>query len=298
MKFLPTLVFAVLLTIYCAKVSAQSISEIEPRLASLAFTMVKDSVAENRQIAADSFKILLNKALKQKNAFGYPFELLENISIKAPADSAFRIFTWQIVDKKGNSVYSGIIQTKNKIPKVFELTDKSEEIENPEFETCSPDNWYGGLYYNLKTFNGKFGKQYLLFGYNQRPIYERIKFVDVLTFKAGKFTFGAPVFTQKDKETRKRFIMTYGAEGKARLNFDESSQQIIFDHLVSVKHELLGLTLVPDGDFEGYKLEKGLWNYVNDAVKTTPVDTPDRPFPILDNRKGKNVFGKKKGKLN
>jgi len=160
-----------------------------------------------------------------------------------------------------------------------------------------PEKWFGGLYYNIRSFNGKFGRQYLLFGYNQRPIYERIKFVDVLTYKNGKFSFGAPVFAQKDHETRLRFIMTYGAEGKARLNFDEASQQIIYDHLVSVKHELLGLTLVPDGDFEGFKLEKGLWSYVNDAVKTTPVETPDRPFPVLDNRKGKNLFGKNRKQI-
>lgn len=269
-------------------------TEMETRLSSLAYTMVKDSFHLNRIAAADSFKILLGRSLRQKSAFSYPFELLENISIKAPADSSFRIFTWQVVDKNGNSKYFGFIQTRNKMPKVFELTDKSEEMEDPEFDVFTPENWYGGLYYNIKSFNGKFGRQYLLFGYNQRPIYERIKFVDVLTYKNGNFTFGAPVFEQKGRETRQRFILAYGAEGKARLNFDEASQQIIYDHLVVVKHELLGMTLVPDGDFEGFKLEKGLWQHVNDAVKTTPVENPDRPFPVLDNRREKNLFGKKK----
>ena len=287
-------VIILLTTLLTGVVRAQSVAQLEPRLAELAFTMVKDSFYLNRMMAGDSFKLLLGTALKQKNSFGYPFEMLENVSVKAPSDSSFRIFTWQIVDKNGKSQYHGFIQTKNKLPKVFELTDQSEKIENPEFDICNPENWYGGLYYNIRSFSGKFGKQYLLFGYNQRPIYERIKFVDILTYKNGQFTFGSPVFVRKDMETRSRFIMTYGAEGKARLNFDEASQQIIYDHLVSVKHELLGLTLVPDGDFEGYKLEKGVWNYVNDAVKTTPVENPDRPFPVLDNRKGKNLFGKKK----
>lgn len=285
--------------IYCSflsEIQAQqtpSFVQLEPQLATLANTMVKDTFAPNRLSAAVEFKELFVKTLQMKDGFKYPFSALETISKKAPVDSAFRIFTWQVLGKEGKTTYEGVIQTKGKRPKVFLLNDKSKEIENPEFDECSPEQWYGGLYYNLQEFRGKNGKQYLLFGYNQSPIYERIKFVDVLTYRNGKFTFGSPVFTQKNKETRSRILMVYGAEAKARLNFDQMTQQIIFDHLVSVKHELLGVTQMPDGDFEGYKFEKGLWTYVNDAVKTTPVDTPDRPFPILDKRKKRDVFGKK-----
>ncbi len=274
---------------------AQSFTEVEKQLEHLSATMVKDTFAPTRLKALDSFNTLFTKTLQTKDAFKYPFSQLEHVSVKAPLDSAFRIFTWQVVGEKAKTTYYGVIQTKGKKPKVFMLNDKTTEIENPEFDVCSPEQWYGGLYYNMKEFRGKNGKQYLLFGYNQSPIYERIKFVDVLTYRNGKFTFGSPIFTQKGKETRSRIMMIYGAEGKARMNFDEATQQIIFDHLVSVKHELLGMTLIPDGDFEGYKLEKGLWTYVNDAVKTTVLadGQAERPFPILNKRKGKNIFGKK-----
>jgi hypothetical protein len=274
---------------------AQGFSAIETKLAALANTMVKDTFVENRLIAVDSFNQLFIKTLQQKDAFKYSFSQIEAISVKAPIDSAFRIFTWQIVGKEAKSTYYGVIQTKGKKPKVFVLNDKTSEIENPDFDICTPEQWYGGVYYNFKEFRGKNGKQYLLFGYNQSPIYERIKFVDILTYRNGKFTFGSPMFTQKGKENRARLLMVYGAEAKARMNFDEATQQIIFDHLVSVKHELLGMTLIPDGDFEGYKLEKGLWTYVNDAVKTTVLEDgqAERPFPILDKRKNRNLFGKK-----
>jgi hypothetical protein len=276
-------------------VLAQSFATVETELASLSATMVKDTFAPTRLKALASFNELFIKTLQTKDAFKYPFVQLGHVSVKAPLDSAFRIFTWQVVGEAAKTTYYGVIQTKGKKPKVFVLKDKTTEIENPEFDECSPEQWYGGLYYNLKEFRGRNGKQYLLFGYNQSPIYERIKFVDVLTYRSGKFTFGSPIFTQKGKETRSRITMIYGAEGKARMNFDEATQQIIFDHLVSVKHELLGMTLIPDGDFEGYKMEKGLWTYVNEAVKTTVLEDgqAERPFPILNKRKGKNIFGKK-----
>ncbi len=299
--FLQRFVFSIpkyfILSLFCYPFlgAAQSISAIEPTLAALATTMVKDTFAPNRLRALDSFNTLFIKTLQQKDAFKYPFSAIESVSMKAPADSLFRIFTWQVVGYEGKSSYYGVIQTKGKKPKVFVLTEKTAEIENPDFEICEPEQWYGGIYYNFKEFRGKNGKQYLLFGYNQSPIYERIKFVDVLTYRGGKFTFGSPIFTQQGKENRARLLMVYGAEAKARMNFDEASQQIIFDHLVSVKHELLGMTLMPDGDFEGYKLEKGLWTYVHEAVKTTVLEDgqAERPFPVLDKRKGKNIFGKK-----
>lgn len=276
------------------KTAVVNMVAVEEKLADIATTMIKDTFAPNRLKAAAEFKTLFLNALQQKDAFKYPFAKLEMIPMQAPMDSAFRIFTWQIVDKEGKSTYEGVIQTKAKKPKIFPFEEHTKDIENPEFEVCTPENWYGGIYYNMKEYKGKFGKQYLLFGYNQNAIVERTKFVDVLTYRNGKFTFGSPVFTRKGKETRTRLLLVYGAEGKARMNFDEASQQIIFDHLVSVKHELLGMTLVPDGDFEGYKLDKGFWTYVSDAVKTTIVSEPIRPFPILEKRKGKNVFGKKK----
>jgi hypothetical protein len=289
-----------ILILFCLTtwLSAQSFATIETQLDTLSATMVKDTFAPNRTKALAAFNELFIKTLQTKDAFKYPFSQLEHVSVKAPLDSAFRIFTWQVVGEAAKTLYYGAIQTKGKRPKVFMLNDKTADIENPEFDQCTPEQWYGGLYYNLKEFRGKNGKQYLLFGYNQSPIYERIKFVDVLTYRNGKFTFGSPVFTQKGKETRSRILMIYGAEGKARMNFDDATQQIIFDHLVSVKHELLGMTLIPDGDFEGYKMEKGLWTYVNDAVKTTVLadGQAERPFPILNKRKGKNIFGKKGGK--
>lgn len=265
----------------------------EPELDSLARVMVQDTFVSNRLMALEKFNKLFTSLLQQKDAFKYPFEKLENISCHAPLDSAFRIYTWQVVGEKGKSNYYGVIQTKAKRPKVFILHDKSSEIEEPEFAACTPEQWYGGIYYNMKEFRGKNGKQYLLFGYNQSPIYERIKFVDILTYRNGQFTFGSPIFTRKERENRSRLMLTYGAEAKVRMNFDEATQQIIYDHLISTKHELLGMTMVPDGDFEGYRLEKGYWTYISDAVKTTPVDAPARPFPVLDKRKGKNLFGKR-----
>jgi len=79
------------------------------------------------------------------------------------------------------------------------------------------------------------------------------------------------------------------------LNIDESLKAIIFDHLVVMKGQLpgQGLTYVPDGTYEGYKLEKGLWVYVPKMFHGV-LDKAPRPEPKLDGRKGIDIFGKKK----
>jgi hypothetical protein len=288
------IIFFVLLSFFSSQNTfAQSLSELEPKLAALAKIMVQDTFAPNRRKAAEEFNPLFISALQQKDAFKYRFDSLTNISMQAPLDSSFRMFTWQLVKDPEHYQYFGAIQMKGKKPRVVVLNDKFQEIEEKEFETCTPENWCGGLIYKMKEFQGKGGKQYLIFGYNINKMYERTKFVDVLKYRDGKFTFGAPLFVQKGKETRKRILMTYGADAKARMNFDEQMQMIVFDHLISQKNEITGLTMVPDGDFEGYRLEKGVWQYVEDAVKTTPMDKPMFPNPVLDKRKGRDINGKK-----
>jgi hypothetical protein len=289
------IIFTFLIFIFLTNVtSAQSLAELEPRLAILANTMVKDTFPPNRVKAAEEFNPLFINALQQKDAFKFRFDSIANVAITIPSDSSFRIFTWQLIRDSANYEYFGAIQMKGKKPKVIVLKDQFHEIEEKEFEDCTPEHWCGGLIYKIKEFQGKGGKQYLIFSYNVNTLFERTKFVDILKLRDGKFTFGAPLFVQKGKETRKRITITYSADVKARMTYDEALQMIVFDHLIAQKHELIGNTLVPDGDYEGYRLEKGLWQYVADAVPTTAQATPMLPAPILDKRKNRNIFGKKK----
>lgn len=289
-----TLLFLLVWLAHSPTLLAQNLSELAPRLASLAKTMVQDTFPANRLKAAEEFNPLFINALQQKDAYKFQFDSLVNISIQSPEDSSFRLFTWQLVKDANTYQYFGAIQFKGKKPKVVVLEDKFQTIEEKEFADCSPENWCGGVIYKIKMFQAKGGKHYLLFGFNINTLFERAKFVDVLKIRDGKCTFGAPLFFHKEKETRKRLIVTYSADTKVRMNYDDELQMIVHDHLIGQKNELIGgMTFVPDGDFVGYRLEKGVWQYVDDAVVTTPMDKPMMPNPILDKRKKKDVFGKK-----
>lgn len=274
------------------------IKPLEDTLGILAYAIVNEKEADQRFLACRVFIPLLTKALKKENSFDYPFERLKSISILYPPDSSFRIFTWQLYVDTSEYRYYGAIQMKSKDLKLYPLIDRSFQVEDLEYEITSNDNWYGSLYYNLKPFDTKEGTKYLLFGYDGYEFFTKRKIIEVLSFKNGKPTFGAPVFiAQNDPKLppvrKNRVILEYSAESSVRCNYDEFEKAIVFDHLTAVETNLPGLKTanMPDGTFEGYRLKDASWWYVENMFTTT-VNEPPRDFPILDQRE-KNIFGKK-----
>jgi len=278
----------------------EQLRNMENALEVLAYSVLNDSSQTNRLAACHQLIPMLVKALKIKNSFDYPFEKLRSISIQYPPDKSFRIFTWQLYVDADEYRYYGAIQMNEPELKLFPLSDRSLAVSSAEHEILNADKWFGALYYNLKQFDSPEGRKYLLFGFNGLDFYNNRKLIEVLGFKKGVPEFGAPVFIQTDLKTgekivKNRIVKEYSAEASMGLNMDESLKAIIFDHLILMQGQLpgQGLTNVPDGTYEGYKLKKGLWVYVPKMFHGI-LDEPPRPEPKLDTRKGVDIFGKKK----
>lgn len=272
----------------------------EDTLAVLAYAVVNDSVEQERFAACRALITSLVRTLKVENSFKYQFERLRSISILAPPDSSFRIFTWQLFVNDSTYRYFGAIQLNNKELKLFPLIDRSDEMATfPAGELLTPERWYGVIYYNLRQFDTKQGRKYLLLGYDAFDFYTRRKVVDVLGFDAaGKPSFGAPVFDREGEvgPPPKRLYTEYAAEASFRMNWDEQYQMILIDHAVPMPSSYgSGVVQVPDGSYDALKLEKGRWKYVSKVFNDVMTETP-RPEPILDDRKSKDIMGKEKVK--
>lgn len=270
----------------------------EDTLAILAYAVVNDSLADTRFMACQALITKLVRALKTENSFRYPFERLKFMSILAPPDSSFRIFTWQLFVDDSTYRYYGAIQMNQTGLKLFPLIDRSFQMPAPPLtDTMSTDRWYGALYYNLRPFDTRDGRKYLLFGYDGFTFFDKRKVIDVLYFDAtGKPVLGAPVFYQAEgKEPGYRVMLEYSSEAKVRLNWDEQYKMILFDHLIPFQSPYTGtVTYVPDGSYDGYKLEKGRWKFVDKVFNDVMEEAP-RPEPVLDAGKGKDILGKQKG---
>lgn len=276
------------------------LKEYEDTLALCAFLVVNDSLPEERFGTCKKLITTLVQALKTENSFNYKFDRLKSVSIQYPQDSSFRVFTWQLYVDVDDYRYYGAIQMNSTKLQLFPLIDRSKEVESEEYDILSPEKWYGSVYYNLMEFKTAEGSKYLLFGFDGYTFFEKRKVVDVLSFKDGKPVFGAPVFVQEDslgnQTIRNRLVKEFSAEASFKLNYDETWGLIIFDHLMTMAGGYgQGPTQVPDGTYEGYKLEDGRWHWVEKFWTETMEEAP-RPEPVLDNRSGQDVFGKEKKK--
>ncbi|GAB4497177.1 MAG: hypothetical protein OHK0019_30290 [Saprospiraceae bacterium] len=288
------------------KLSAETLQRLhtaEDTLALLAYAVVNDSIEQERFAACRALIQSLVRTLKIENSFQYRFDRLKSVSILAPPDSSFRIFTWQLFVNDSSYRYYGAIQMNSKELKLFPLIDRSDEMdERPVYETLSPEKWYGALYYNLRQFDTKEGTKYLLFGYDAYAFFEKRKVIEVLSFDAaGKPVFGAPVFDKPGaKMDEFRMMFEYSAEASVRVNWDEQYQMVLFDHLIPWPSPFgRGISFVPDGSYDGLRLEKGRWKFIDKVFNDSQEEAP-RPEPVLDSRHDKDIMGKdkkrKKGK--
>lgn len=280
--------------------SLAQLKEYEDTLGLCGFLVVNDSMPEERYASCKKLITTLVQALKIENSFNYQFDRLKSVSILYPPDSTFRVFTWQLYVDVNDYRYYGAIQMNNGKLQLFPLIDRSPDVESEEYDILTPEKWYGAVYYNLRQFDTAEGKKYLLFGYDGYSFFNRRKVAEVLSFKDGKPSFGAPVFVQEDslgnQTIRNRLVLEYSSEASFKFNYDDAWGLIIYDHLMTMAGSYgQGPTKVPDGTYEGYKLENGRWHWV-EKFWTQTMDEAPRPEPVLENRAGKDVFGKEKKK--
>ncbi len=212
------------------------------------------------------------KALRTPFSFYYHFDSIKTISKLYAPDSSFKIFTWQLSKDFSSLRQKGAIQmnTADGSLKLIPLFDNSEDTYNPVDSARSNQRWIGALYYKiiLKTFNNK--KYYTLLGFDENNEKSNRKWIEVITFdNTGNPLFGGRYFQYpndeiKPKQPAFRFCLEYKKDAKARMNYDEEMDVIVFDHLVSEeKNPALKHTLIPDGDFEGFRWVDGRWTYIS-----------------------------------
>jgi hypothetical protein len=251
-----------------------------------------DSLTAGRMRNDSAFIRTLVRTLQVKNSFYYPFDSLRGVSRLYAPDSTFRIFTWQL-DFNGAYVRQrGAIQyhTPDGSLRLIPLRDYSEFAENVMDSVRTKDTWIGAVYYNVvkTSHNGK--NFYTLFGFDENSVRSNKKIIEVMTFDSRNLPqFGGPFFSfEKDsvkRPTQMRYQIEYKKEAATTVNYDPDTQMILFDHLVSESDEPDNpWTLIPDGDYEGFKWENGKWLHV-DKVFTEKLKDGEFPMPdpVRDN---------------
>lgn len=266
---------------------------LEDSLAPYAKAMIFAGDASARFFADSIFIKRLVKTMAVPGSFYYPFDSVKTVSKLYPADSTFRIFTWQIERDESYFRQYGVIQmrTDDGSLKIFPLFDQSENTATPVADVRDHKNWIGSIYYQLVTKEYRGRKYYTLFGFDDNDFTSTRKWLEVLTFgDDGQPVFGGDYFVYKDEPIKPanpvaRFCLEYKKDARARMVYDPELDLIIFDHLMSESNDdNKKYTLIPDGDYEGFKWERGKWVHVDKVFEEQKLKDGQAPVPapILD----------------
>jgi len=253
------------------------------------------SVQPQDKFSADSiFTRMLVKALRTPYSFSYPFDSLQTVSIVYPSDSSFRIFTWQMVLDDNVIFQHGAIQMKTMDGslKLFPLIDKSNTIDDLTDTITDNKSWIGAVYYKIIETQFNNHNYYTLLGYDEDDLRCTRKIIEVLHFNEhSQPVFGGTYFVFEKsliiRPSVKRYVMEYKKDASPKLNYDPELGMIVVEHLESESGEpKKPWTLIPDGDYEGFKWEGGQWIHVDKIFnQITPEGQEPVPAPVKETNK-------------
>ena len=268
MKRIACFIFFTVFYFYPAKSYAQEISVYSDSLQHYFSLMAQERDDDKKEELNKKIIEYFRKALAQDDSFNDDFSSLKYIGDIRSEDDKLRIITWNLPYYDGTHQYFGFIQYKKNRWKTltFELTDRSEQIKNPEYEILSHQNWYGALYYQIIVNNHRRDEYYILLGSDLNDLFSKKKLIEIVQFDSNdQPVFGAFKFKNREKNVA-RVIFEYNAQANMGLTYDEKKEMIVYDHLSPFRPSLKGKYQFygPDFSYDGLKFEDGIWNTYHD----------------------------------
>lgn len=272
-----------------------SAAQQDASIADLSFyadVLVNATEGDHRVRANDAFMPLLETYLSSEGYSAQNLEAVKWISQQRPEAADFTIFTWQV--KASEDAYRSYGFIRHDDGMVTPLKEAPFGLADIQFEVRDANSWIGGLYYHSMPTQVDGQDAWLLFGYSGYGRFDRMKFVDVLTFDDNRQPiFGAEIFKKQGAEAARatmlnRLMLVYSMDSRVTLNYNPGLELIIHDHLINRMGTLPGQgeTWLSDGSYEGYKWDGEYWVYDEKVFEQVVTEgNYPRPNPVLDRRK-------------
>lgn len=202
-------------------------------------------------------------------SFGMSFDTIRPFGKIQSDDGLVSLYTYNLPLEFGEQEYFGFLQyydKKNDSVILYELHDKSMEIQQPEYQKLYSHNWYGALYYKIITEKYKGTTHYVILAFDFNNLLSAKKIVEILKFNELGFPqFGSPIIKYKNK-THNRLIFEFNARATMILNYNPKTKMVTFDHLSPSRPSMEGNYQFygPDFSYDGLKFEKGFWVHYQD----------------------------------
>lgn len=266
------------------KATKEELRQYEDSLKVVAPDILNGVFDFNRYEASEKFLRLLTEVLGYENAYDYPFDSLKSISQLRAPDNYFRIFTWNLQKADGSYDFFGLIHINPKKTKgetLFKLTNTTEKSSGSEYETLSPDNWYGAHYYKMIKVKANGVNYYTLLGWDGNNNITTRKIIDVIVFNANdEPEFGAPLF-QTHENVKNRFVIEFASHVSVSLKYEKhflangknKKWMLVFDRVSPLSPMLKGQYqfYVPETDtYDAFIFEKNVWQFYSDVDARNP----------------------------
>jgi hypothetical protein len=202
----------------------QMVSQREDSLKILSLKILK---AENDSVKLslnELFLRILRSALVYDESFQYAFDSLKMIGKLTSPDGSFRIYNWNLPNRKGANKYFGFIQMNPKGKAgnlVITLRDLSDSIPDPETAILDQNSWYGSLYYRIIVTSSHDQVLYTLLGWDGINDQVSQKIIEVLYWDSGGNPhFGAKIFRKYGNEEMCRVMFRHSSSVSMLLNYD------------------------------------------------------------------------------
>jgi hypothetical protein len=222
----------------------------------------------HRDQLANTFYNNFAEKLTTEGSFEYAFDSLKNIGSIYSQDRSLRIFTWNIPVGLNEQLYFGIAQYYSSNAKNYRIVKLNDPVGLNQIKKIG--KWQGALYYEVIQTKHAGRNYYTLLGFSFNNSLSNKKVIDILSIdNFDELYFCKDLIQYKNKkEDRIEFI--YNERATMSLRYNEKMKMIIFDHLspskpsMEGKYEFYG----PDFTYDGFKFEKGTWEYYSDIEIT------------------------------
>jgi len=247
-----------------------------------------------KEIANAAFKESMQLALKQKEAFIYPFSNLKSVGFIDSPDKLLRIVNWNVEQDDNTHKYYCFLMRYDERKKeviISELIDNSSFMPAPQKEdVLEADQWYGALYYKIIPIEKGSKTLYTILGWDGATSASNFKLIDVLYFTGSQAKLGSPIFKMKGS-TDKRVFFEHSEKTTMSLRYEEQYNRIIFDHLSPESPGLEGFYsfYVPDLSLDAFILEGNKWIFKEDVIGINDPEDNDKVTVYTMNEKDGHV---------
>jgi hypothetical protein len=240
-----------------------SIVQYEDSIQGTFTRLVQAKSDEERLLLNSSIDKMFGEVLKLADSFNYPFEKLSNVSKLRSDDDQVRLINWNLNMGDGSFTYFAYVQVSDKKGlMLFNLQDKSINIEDPENLELTDRNWFGALYYKILTNQAGKNTYYTLLGWDGHNDFTNRKLIETFYISGKKIMFGPGIF-KMEKSVKNRLVFEYAEQAKMMLRYDEQLKMIVFDHLAPSQKKLEGQFMFygPDMSHDGLIFKDGFWEF-------------------------------------